>query len=121
MSGHINDDLIQVTSDKYFINVIETEPQVIDTKQCFFVKDRSPSRATPKSKSVKELNTVSFFKPKNSETQLDVKITEKIKTQLNFESILKELDLDKYIKNDLEEEENQMNTMSTKNSKNINS
>ena len=81
---------IDTTTNKYLINVITTEPQIIDSKKTFYIQDRRPSKSPSRSSSNKQINkTAPMFKKFNQEQlKMDELLTNKIKTKTEFENIL---------------------------------
>jgi hypothetical protein len=80
---------INTTTNKYLINVITTEDQIVDSKKTFYVKDRRPSKSPTRCNSTKQINkTAPMFKKFNQEQiKMDELITNKIKTKTEFENI----------------------------------
>ncbi len=88
MDGKEEKTCIKRVSKKYSITILKTEPQIIDSKLNFYVKDRNPS---PR----KSISDTKIFERKRSksirETQIDDTITQAIKEQLNFDSVYNRL------------------------------
>ncbi len=88
------DSPVDSNSKKYLINVITSEPQVIDNKKNFFIEDRRPSRSPGRRyQSMKDLQNIkrspSHFNIFTKEQKkLDEYITSKIKTQSNIDLVL---------------------------------
>lgn len=76
------------------IQVNETEPQVLTPNENFFIKNPEQFiRGKPKSQSVMVKEQIFKRNP-----TIDTKLTEKIANNDNFDSILEELNLNKFIK-----------------------
>jgi len=97
MDGNIENKIIRQFSKKYTIEVTRTEPQIVDAKVSFFVKDKNPSprRLAPDVKIQRKRS-----KSKCEGEDLEKKITQAIQNQLSFDIIVKDLGLENKLKND---------------------
>ncbi len=89
-------------SKTYSINVTKSEPQVIDSKLTFYVHDLNPSPKKSTSDNKIIMRTKNILKSENEE--LDDKITNAIKNNLNFDSIMRDLGLENRLKKDKKNE-----------------
>ena len=88
MDGKEEKTSLKRVSKKYSVTVLKSEPQIIDSKLNFYVKDRNPS---PR----KSISDTKIFERKRSksirETEIDDTVTQAIKEQLSFDSVYNKL------------------------------
>jgi hypothetical protein len=93
---NISDGPIQINSDKYLIKIIESGPQIIDKNNNFYVKDRRPSKS-PSRKNIIAKSSL-CYKFNKEQMMLDQLITSKVKKQEQFEKIVADPLIEKFLK-----------------------
>jgi hypothetical protein len=95
MDGNLENKFLKQLAKRYTIEVTRSEPQIVDAKVSYYVQDKNPSP--------RQLQPENKFQRKRSRSKcegedLERKITQAIRDNLSFETLLKDLGFENKLK-----------------------